>query len=607
MKFLPISDYALLSNCHTSALVSRSGSVDWLPFPRFDSPSIFAGILDEKGGHYSIAALHAKEITRKYIDNTLCLQTTFQGDQGEVILEDLLAVGPNDTGHELGQDAPRALIRRVRCTRGSADVHIEYAPWPEYGLILPILKQTGEGILAVGGSSVVLLSSPVRFNLFRSIGWADIPMSQGDEYYFVLEHSSTDEAPPSHWTREKAVRYFQGTIAAWESWSSIHQNYQGPWKEMVWLSGRILQALTYYPTGAFVAAPTTSLPEAVGGMRNWDYRYSWIRDASFTLNALWVAACPDEAYKFFNFIAGATFTNIEQNQDIQIVFGIGGEHDLNEHELSYLSGWNDSSPVRVGNEAWKQRQIDVYGELLDAVYRLKDYLQGIDDITREVLRDIVDIAAARWKDKDHGIWEMRAPEQDFLYSKLMCWVALDRAIAIADLIKAEDRVSSWEAGRELIREAILTHAWNEKVGAFTQYFGSDNLDASALMMPIVGFIEADDPRMLSTISAIERNLTDSRGLVYRYKSPDGLEGEEGPFLLCTFWLSHALALAGRTEHARSVFERALAFANDLGLFSEGVDPHSNELIGNYPQAFTHIGLINAAWEISLAEGSQHRA
>ena len=290
------------------------------------------------------------------------------------------------------------------------------------------------------------------------------------------------------------------------------------------------------------------------------------------------------------------------------MFGIGGEHDLSERELPHLSGWRDSRPVRVGNGAWNQRQLDVYGELLDAAYRLKDQLMGIDEATKLFLVQVADAAASRWRDKDQGIWEVRGEPRDFLYSKLMCWVALDRAVAMAALIGAEDRVPSWTATREEIRHAIETKGWSERSGAFAQYFGGDELDASNLMMPIVGFLPADDPRMLATIEVTEERLTDERGLVYRYRTEvdvDGLAGEEGTFLLCTFWLAEALALAGKVDRAREVFERSIRYANDVGLLAEEVDEASGELLGNFPQAFSHIGLINAAWAISQAENRGH--
>jgi GH15 family glucan-1,4-alpha-glucosidase len=395
-----------------------------------------------------------------------------------------------------------------------------------------------------------------------------------------------------------------GTLAAWESWSALHQSYRGPWQDLVHLSGRVLFGLSYQPSGAIVAAGTTSLPEAAGGERNWDYRFSWVRDASFTMGALWVAACPDEAQGFFSFMTTAGAGGIGPETSLQIMFGVGGEHELSERILGHLRGWRDSRPVRVGNGAWNQRQVDVYGELLGAATLLADQLPTIDEDTRWFLTACADTAAVRWRDRDQGIWEVRGEPQHFLYSKVMCWVALDRAIAIAGQLHAENRVEQWTATRNEIADAVLAAGWSDAAGAFSQYFGSIALDASTLMLPIVGFLPATDPRMLATIDAIADRLTDDRGLVYRYRTEDGVDGlagEEGTFLLCTFWLAQALAMSGQVDRAREVFERAAAFVSDLGLLAEEVDPRSGELLGNYPQAFSHIGLVNAAWAIDQAE------
>ena len=326
-----------------------------------------------------------------------------------------------------------------------------------------------------------------------------------------------------------------------------------------------------------------------------------MRDGSFTLQALWVTACPHEADKFFNYIAGTAASQVRQGGDLQIMFGIGGEHDLTERELHHLSGWRASAPVRIGNAAWSQRQLDVYGELLSAALRMPDQLDRLGPVSRRFLADLADTAATRWQETDQGIWEVRGEPRHYLYSKLMCWVALDRAITLAGRLDALDRVERWKATRDEIADTIMTQGWNEKVGAFTQSFGGDGLDASSLMMAIVGFIAADHPRMRATIDATAARLTDKSGLVYRYRSDDGLEGEEGTFLLCTFWLAQAQALAGELDQARATFEAAAAFVNDVGLLSEEVDAATGELLGNFPQAFSHIGLVNAAWAISQAE------
>src|SRR6266705_155076 len=320
------------------------------------------------------------------------------------------------------------------------------------------------------------------------------------------------------------------------------------------------------PTGAIVAAPTTSLPEAVGGQRNWDYRYTWVRDACLTMEALWVAACPDEAKKFFAFLADAAASQLQRGADLQIMFGVGGERDLSERELSHLSGWRDSRPVRIGNAAWTQRQVDVYGELLSAVHRLRSQVGKFTSATAGFLADVADAALHRWGEPDHGIWEIRDEPRHFVHSKLMCWVALDRAVELAELLGAgAERVRRWQEGRDEIRRAILERGWSERAGAFTQTFDGEALDASTLLIPIVGFLPGDDPKVRATVGAIAERLTDRRGLVYRYRVDDGLEGKEGAFLLCTFWLAHALALGGEPARAREAFARVAALANDVGL------------------------------------------
>jgi GH15 family glucan-1,4-alpha-glucosidase len=406
------------------------------------------------------------------------------------------------------------------------------------------------------------------------------------------------------WSEKEIHQRLDDTIQAWESWSALHQAYEGPWQDLVHQSGRVLEALSFQPTGAICAAATTSLPETAGGNRNWDYRYAWVRDASFTIEALWVAACPDEANDFFEYMTTSAATSVARGSDLQIMFGIGGERDLTERELPHLPGWRNSAPVRVGNGAWSQRQLDVYGELLNTVYRLSDQITELSPATKRFLVHLADAAARRWTEKDQGIWEIRGEPRDFVYSKLMCWVALERAVALADRLDASDRVAEWKQVRDEIHEAIVTKGWSDQAKAFTQSFGSDDLDASNLMMPLVGFLPADDPRILATIDATAAHLTDDRGLVYRYRAHDGLEGEEGTFLLCTFWLAQAMALAGQPARARQVFERAAAFVNDVGLLSEEIDAATGELLGNFPQAFSHIGLVNAAWAISQAEDQQ---
>jgi alpha,alpha-trehalase len=601
MSSTPLADYALLSDCRSAALVSRDGSVDWLCFPRFDAPSVFARLLDGDAGHFSIRPAGKAEVTRAYLEGSMALETSFRSPTGVAVLVDALAVGRNDRGHDLGAGSPGVLLRRVTCTEGQIELEVEYAPRPEYGLVHPLLEVVPGGLAARGGADRLLLSTPVDLTVDGATATGRFALRAGESVGFSLQHGRMWEPALAAWAQEEIVVRQDDTVEGWRSWSDEHQTYEGPWRDLVHHSGRVLQALTFEPTGAIVAAPTTSLPETVGGERNWDYRYTWVRDASLTMEALWVAACPDEANKFFGFLAGAAASQLHRGVDLQIMFGIGGERDLTERELPHLGGWRASRPVRIGNGAWNQRQLDVYGELLGAAQRLVEQLGQLDEPTRRFLVAAADTAAVRWTEQDQGIWEIRGEPRDFLHSKLMCWVALDRAIALAEPLEAKDRVEGWTATREQIRTAILERGWSERAGAFTQAFGGDELDASSLMLACTGFLPGDDPRMKATIDATATRLTDERGLVYRYKAADGLEGEEGTFLLCTFWLAQAQAMAGEVEQAEATFERAVAYANDVGLLAEEVDVGGAEMIGNYPQAFSHIGLVNAAWAITQAE------
>ena len=531
----------------------------------------------------------------------------------------------------LGEPGPRpgpatrriCCCAQVTCTDGEVELRVEYVPRPEYGLVFPLLDVVDGGLLATGGAEILVLSCPLALEVGSSSVSGTVVLQAGERAGFALHHARRADASPARsWSQDEIVTRLDDTVSSWQSWSALHQAYEGPWRELVHHSGRVLQALSFQPTGAICAAATTSLPEVVGGGRNWDYRYAWVRDASFTIQALWVAACPDEANEFVEYMTTAAAGSLDQDGDLQIMFGIGGERDLTERELPHLSGWRDSAPVRVGNGAWSQRQLDVYGEVLSAVHRLSDRIfdptgrvgplsdpnrrgtgTQLATSSRRFLVALADTAARRWGETDQGIWEVRGEPRHFVYSKLMCWVALDCATALAGRLGAAARVDEWASTQEEIRDAILREGWSDRAKAFTQSFGSDDLDASNLMLPLVGFLPPDDPRVLATIAATEERLTDARGLVYRYRAHDGLDGEEGVFLLCTFWLAQALAMAGEVGRARAVFERAAVFVNDVGLLAEEVDPVSGELLGNFPQAFSHIGLVNAAWAISASRSA----
>ncbi|MGW0999059.1 glycoside hydrolase family 15 protein [Streptomyces sp. NPDC002520] len=601
MSARPIGDHALLSDCRSAALVTSDGSVDWLCLPRFDSPAIFARLLDEDAGHWSIRPVTGPvDISRRYVEDTLVLETVFRTTGGTAVLRDALALGRRERGHALGTASPGMLLRQITCAEGRVDIEIAYAPRPEFGLVHPLLSAVPGGLAAYGGAHVLLLSSPVDLQVSGSTAHSRIPLSAGQRLGFALHVGTAWERESAAWRTGRIRRRMSDTVEGWRSWSKLHRGYVGPWQDEVSHSGRVLRALTFAPTGAIVAAATTSLPEKTGGTRNWDYRYTWVRDASFTIQALDTAACEKEKNRFFGFLARAAATQLDRGVDLQIMYGIGGERDLSERPLPHLTGWRNSGPVRIGNDAWRQRQLDVYGELLDAAAQTLPPDEPLDPATRTFLLQAAETAAQRWTQPDQGIWERRGPSRHFLHSKLMCWVALDRATAMAPALQAADRLPHWQHERDQIRQAIEQRGWNPDLGAFTQAFDTTDLDASALMLPIVGFLPPHDPRIQSTVLAIATQLTDHNGLVRRYLT-DELQEEEGTFLLCTFWLAQALALTGHTTRARHAFQTALAHANDLGLLAEETDSTTAEALGNFPQAFSHIGLINAARAIRDAE------
>ncbi len=600
MPSRPIADYAMLSDCHSCALVSGEGSVDWLCLPRFDSPSVFGRLLDPDAGHWSIRPAGEFECRRRYLPESLVLETQFETPEAMVMVTDALVFAAKERAHQVGTDAPHVLVRVIEVTKGRTTLDVEFAPRPEYGLVHPRLHAVDGGLLCLGGAEVLCLSGPEATTVAAGTATWTLALAEGDRVAFALQHGVTWRPYPEPSKPRDIEKRLGDTLKAWESWSELHQSYDGPWRDLVHQSGRVLKGLTYQPTGAIVAAPTTSLPEEVGGSRNWDYRYAWIRDASMTMTALWVAACPDEAQRFLDWIIRTAGTSISQDHGLQIMYGVGGEHDLSERELPHLKGWRASTPVRVGNGAWNQHQTDIYGELLDAVYRLRDQIGKMDAATRGFLEGVADAAAAAWHQPDQGIWEMRGEPQHFLYSKLMCWVALDRAIALFEHQTEVDHVAAWALAREEVRAAILAQGWSDRVGAYTQAFGSETLDASALMLAITGFLPADDPRMLATIECVAMDLAAPCGLIRRYVDDDGVGGQEATFVLCTYWLVECLALAGQVDRASELFERVSAYANDVGLLSEEVDPIGGDLLGNFPQAFSHVGLVNAAWAISQA-------
>jgi GH15 family glucan-1,4-alpha-glucosidase len=487
---------------------------------------------------------------------------------------------------------------------GSVELELELAPRPEYGLVRPLFRRTPEGGRTFGGPCRVAVAAGVPVEISDATMRASFSLAEGRQAGFALRWSAVEDEAPAPTPPSGVAARIADTVAGWRSWEREHDIYDGPHKDQVRFSSRVLKGLTYRPTGAIVAAPTTSLPEDTGGERNWDYRFSWIRDASLTLQALYIGACSDEASEFVSFMTSSAGGRV-RGGSLQIMYGIGGEHDLSERELDHLPGWRDSRPVRIGNGAWGQTQLDVYGELLDALWVYHERLGELHPEIQEFIAELAHAAAEGWKGRDAGMWEMRGEPQHHLSSKVLCWTALDRAVKLApQLGKHGARSAEWAAERDRIREAVLDRGWSEQRQAYAQAFDSDELDAAALLMPLLGFLPATDERMHSTIDAIARDLTEN-DLVLRYRNQaglnaDGLEGEEGTFVICSFWLVSALARAGEIDRAEALFDKLVSYANDLGLLAEEVDTAHDELLGNFPQAFSHIGLITAAWEIDKA-------
>jgi GH15 family glucan-1,4-alpha-glucosidase len=589
----PISDYGFLSDCRSAALVGRDGSVDWWCPARFDSPSVFGRLLDPDAGHWLLAPAgrgrpdHRTE--RDYLPGTLVLRTVHHTDDGSVAVTDALALEPGARGHDLGHRSPAVLLRVVEGLTGTVRMRTEFVPRPEYGLLAPYVHQRGDRIVAAAGPATLTLGTPVPVRCERGHATAEFDVDAGQVVEFELAYTPEygPTVPPADPARPVSVA---DTTRAWCSLGAVH-SYQGRYADQVRRSALVLQGLTYVPSGTLVAAATTSLPEDPGGSRNYDYRYAWLRDFAFTMHALWVAACPDETSRLFAWAARSA--GRIGSGPIQIMYGVEGERDLTEHALAHLRGYANSRPVRVGNDAWGQRQLDVPGEIFDAAERLSDQLGDFDEELRAMLIDLADGVAGSWREPDCGMWEERGTERQYLSSKVMAWMALDRAVQLAPKLgtHGQAQVSRWSAIRDEIRAMVLAEGWNERLGAYVGVIGTDELDASALIMPLAKFLPATDPRMRSTIEAVESRLG-ADGLIRRWS------GDPASFVLCTFWLVECLDLLGERERAETLFERTLARSNDLGLFAEQIDPASGQHLGNTPQALSHVGLINAAWQLT---------
>jgi GH15 family glucan-1,4-alpha-glucosidase len=591
----PLEDYGLIGDLQTAALVSRSGSIDWLCLPRFDSGAVFAALLgDESHGRWSLNPVgRCRPLGRRYRGDTLVLETDIQGEHGAIRLIDFMP--PRG-------EAPD-LVRIVEGLGGSVEVEMELVLRFDYGHIVPWVHRIDGTLAGVAGPDAVTFATPVELVGEDMRTHATFTVHEGDRIPFVLTWYPSHRPLPEPVDAEQALL---DTERYWQEWEE-QCTHGGAWHDDVHRSLMVLKALTFAPTGGMVAAPTTSLPEALGGVRNWDYRFCWLRDATLTLLSLVRAGYVDEARAWRDWLLRAIAGNPGR---LQVMYGVAGERRLVELELDWLPGYEGSQPVRIGNGAWDQLQLDVYGEIIDALYQARVAgLEGSADAWN-LARKVFDWLEEGWREPDEGIWEVRGGRRHFTHSKVMCWVAFDRAVNAVELLGRAGPVERWRSIRDEIKAQVLEEGWNAEVGAFVQSYGSDRLDASLLMLPLVGFLPAKDPRMVSTVAAIERDLLRD-GFVERYRADaenvdvDGLPPGEGAFLPCSFWLVQNLALQGRRDEALELFERLLSLRNDLGLISEEYDPGTKRLVGNFPQAFTHLALVDTA--VLLSEGEAMRS
>jgi GH15 family glucan-1,4-alpha-glucosidase len=609
-RYQPIENYGIIGNMRTAALVGMDGSIDWLCWPHFDSPSVFAAILDDrKGGRFRIAP--ASEDTRHkqfYWPSTNILVTRFLHADGVGEVEDYMPVGGVGTPSD-------QLIRRVRVVRGAMPFHLECRPRFNYARSAHETHLDEHGARFGGRDFSLGLAGPVQLHQDGDGVVADFVLKEGEKATFVLRFLDPKEQHRSCPGLDESEELFRATVEYWRRWLS-QCTYRGRWREVVQRSALTLKLLSFEPTGAIVAAPTCSLPEEIGGMRNWDYRYTWIRDAAFTLYGLLRLGFTEEAARFQDWLKDRWHdADSDAAGPLQVMYGIDGRADLTEETLDHLEGHRGSGPVRIGNAAHQQLQLDIYGELMDAVYLHNKYVEPIGYDSWVRLRRLIDWLCENWKREDEGVWEVRGGRRHFVYSKVMSWVALDRSLRLADKRSFPADRARWLNVRDEIYEEVMTKGWDARRKAFVQAYGSDALDASSLLMPLVFFMAPNDPRMVSTVDAIRRQLDAgglaADGLVYRYDpaaAPDGLPGREGTFNMCSFWLVEALTRAGRTDpsrldDARLLFEQMLGYANHLGLYAEQTGT-SGEALGNFPQAFTHLALISAAFNLDRTLGPQ---
>ncbi|HLG88232.1 MAG TPA: glycoside hydrolase family 15 protein [Alphaproteobacteria bacterium] len=590
-----IEDYGLIGNTFSAALIDRSGTMDWLCLPRFDSPALFASLLgNDDNGAWKLYPRSAATVTRRYRPGTAILETSFATAAGKATIIDFMPV-PDD-------ESKVHVVRLVRGDSGTVDMATEIRFRFDYGHITPWLRRREGGLSAIAGPDGVLLHTPVEIENENFATTARFSVSAGETIPFVLTWFPSHRHPPLN--RHDPISMLEETESKWRQWIQRCE-YQGPWREQVARSLITLKALTYHPTGGIVAAPSCSLPERIGGTRNWDYRYCWVRDATFTIYALLTTGFVDEAILWRDWLMRAAAGD---PSELQIMYGLAGERRLPEYEINWLSGFAGSRPVRIGNLAHTQRQIDIFGELFDTFHATRRYGVAHDEVAWPMQRVLIEFLEKIWREPDEGIWEIRGEPRHFVHSKVMAWVAFDRAVKAVEEYGCAGPVERWRKVRQEIHDDVCAHGFDSERNCFTQYYGSEELDAALLLIGQVGFLSPNDPRYHGTIQAIERELMQD-GLVRRYSTAsavDGIAGDEGAFLACSFWLCDAYALCGRYTEARALFERLVGLANDLGLLAEEYDPAEKRLLGNFPQAFSHIALINAAHTLTTAEGAAHQ-
>lgn len=605
VAYVPIGDYALIGDCHGSALVSKDGAIDWACLARFDGGGMFCRLLDaEKGGTFALAPRERADSSRRYLPDTNVLETTFTTKTGVARVLDCFTMRQHGRSHPY-----RQLLRVIEGLEGSVTFDVLIQPRFDYASLRPWLRRVADRKVysAVGGNDAFVLQAdiPLRISVEEASFLGELTVLERQRRRFSIAAQLPYEMKLNRLTDRTIESRLKATIAWWRRWVE-NGSYDETYREDVVRSALVLKLLTCAPTGAIIAAPTTSLPEVPGGERNWDYRFSWVRDSAHTLAALFTVGHPEVATGFKLFIERATAGHAD---DLQVVYGCYGERRLIEQQLTYLDGYRGSRPVRVGNRASHQRQLDVYGELLNAAHLWRRAGNEITEDGWRFLRGLVDAACVHWKEPDRGLWEIRGEPRHFVESKVMCWVALERGVRAAEELGLPCDFQRWRAVRDEIRATIEHDGVDRERGCFVQSFGSREVDASLLLLPIVGFIDANDPRMCETVSAIERDLCDGI-LVRRYRAAavgDGLRGSEGAFLMASFWLVDVLAMQGHVEEAEARFRGLLSLSNDVGLFAEEYDPSGQELLGNFPQAFTHMALINSAEQLRRARSLPQHA